>query len=120
MPRERAGLAAYVPAGEGEVLIVLYINIDSHEAYTEAEVRQSYADDMAQLAADGSPAQAPTYEQWLEEQCDLGLQSVVVVPPASGMGGMNWPMKSGSPPPPPPPSSEAPSPPCALLDRPAK
>jgi hypothetical protein len=28
---------------------------------------------MAQLAADGSPAQAPTYEQWLEEQCDLGL-----------------------------------------------
>ena len=28
---------------------------------------------MAQLAADGSAAQAPTYEQWLEEQCDLGL-----------------------------------------------
>ena len=28
---------------------------------------------MAQLAADGSAAQAPTYEQWLEAQCDLGL-----------------------------------------------
>ena len=53
---------------------MLYINIDSlEEAYTEAEVRQAYADDMAQLAADGSAAQAPTYEQWLEEQCDLGL-----------------------------------------------
>ncbi len=25
------------------------------------------------LAADGSAAQAPTYEQLLEEQCDLGL-----------------------------------------------
>jgi hypothetical protein len=27
---------------------------------------------MVQLAADGA-AQAPTYEQWLEGQCDLGL-----------------------------------------------
>jgi len=35
---------------------VLYINIDRHEAYTEAEVRQSFDDDMAQLAADGSAA----------------------------------------------------------------
>jgi hypothetical protein len=52
---------------------VLYINIDSHEAYTEDEVRQSYDDDIAQLAADGSAAQGPAYEQWLEEQCDLGL-----------------------------------------------
>jgi ABC-type phosphate transport system substrate-binding protein len=73
LPRERASLAAYVPAGEGECLIVLYVNIDGHEAYTEAEVRQSYDDDMAQLAADGSSTQAPMYEQWLEEQCDLGL-----------------------------------------------
>ena len=61
--RERAGLATYVPAGEGECLIVLYINIDSHEAYTEAEVRQSCADEMAQIAADASAAQASTYEQ---------------------------------------------------------
>jgi hypothetical protein len=39
---------------------VLYINIDNQEeAYTEAEVRQAYAADMAQLAADGSAAQAP-------------------------------------------------------------
>jgi len=38
---------------------VLYINIDRHEAYTEAEVRQSFDDDMAQLAADGRAAQAP-------------------------------------------------------------
>jgi hypothetical protein len=53
--------------------MVRYINIDSHEAYTEDEVRQCYVDDMAQLAADGSAAQAPTHEQWLEEQCDLGL-----------------------------------------------
>ena len=59
--------------GEGEVLIVLYINVDTHEAYTEAEVRQAYDDNMAQLAADGIAARAPTYEQWLEEQCDLGL-----------------------------------------------
>ena len=28
---------------------------------------------MAQLAADGRAAQASTYEQWLEEQCDLSL-----------------------------------------------
>lgn len=50
LPRERASLAAYVRAGEGECLIVLYINIDNQEeAYTEAAVRQAYADDMAQL-----------------------------------------------------------------------
>jgi hypothetical protein len=30
------------------------------EAYTEAEVRQAYDDDMAQFAADGSASQAPT------------------------------------------------------------
>jgi hypothetical protein len=47
-------------AGEGEVLIVLYINIDRHEAYADAEIRQSCADEMAQLAADGSAAQAST------------------------------------------------------------
>ena len=47
------------PAGEGGCLIELYVNIDSHEAYTEAEVRQAYDDDMAQLAADGSAAQPP-------------------------------------------------------------
>jgi len=52
---------------------VLYINIDSHEAYAEPEVGQSCDDDMAQLAADGSAAQAAAYEQWLDEQCDRGL-----------------------------------------------
>ena len=36
LPRERASLAAYVPAGVGKCLIVLYINIDSHSAKTPA------------------------------------------------------------------------------------
>jgi hypothetical protein len=40
--------------------MVLYINIDRHEAYTQAEFRQSFDDDMAQRAADGRPAQPPT------------------------------------------------------------
>lgn len=52
---------------------MLYINVDTHEAYTESEVRQAYDEDTAQLAATEPAAQAPTYEQWLEEQCDLGL-----------------------------------------------
>ena len=60
-----ASLAAYVPAREGDCLIELYINLDSHEAYTEPEVGQS-CDDMAQLATDGSAAQAAAYEQWLD------------------------------------------------------
>ena len=56
--------------------MVLYINIDNQEeAYAEAEVRQSYADDMAQLAADGSAAQAPTYEQSLEDSATSACSS---------------------------------------------
>jgi hypothetical protein len=55
---------------------MLFINIDSYEAYTEYEVQQAYDEEVARLAATGGTAQASTYEQWLEEQFDRGLLAV--------------------------------------------
>ena len=43
------------------------------------------------LAADGSAAQAPTYEQLLKEQCDLGLRVVDIDDYLDEiMDGVNW------------------------------
>jgi hypothetical protein len=54
-------------------LIVLYVDVEGEEACTEGEMRQAYDDDMAQLVANDPAVQCPTYDEWLEEQRDLGL-----------------------------------------------
>ena len=51
--------------------MTLYISGDTQEVYTEAEVREAYDRDAAQLRADGS--ELVTLDQWIEDQRDLGL-----------------------------------------------
>jgi hypothetical protein len=51
--------------------MTLYVNGDTQEVYTEAEVREAYERDAAQLRADGSDL--VTLDQWIEDQRDLGL-----------------------------------------------
>jgi hypothetical protein len=46
--------------------VTLYVNGDTQEVYTEAEVFKAFGEDVA----DG---QAVTFEQWIEDQRDLGL-----------------------------------------------
>ena len=53
--------------------MVLYVNGDTQDVHTESEVREAYDEDMAQLAASGCAADPPTFEQWIDDQCDLGL-----------------------------------------------
>ena len=51
---------------------MLYVNLEGDSAYTEEELEQAYDSDVAQLVAYDPGAQRPTYDEWLEEQRDLG------------------------------------------------
>jgi hypothetical protein len=51
--------------------LTIYVNGDTQLVYTEAEVREAYDRDLAQLHADGH--EVVTLDRWIEDQRDLGL-----------------------------------------------
>jgi hypothetical protein len=52
---------------------VIYVNIEGESAWTEEEVYEAYRLDVANY-----PDTTGTFEEWLEEQFDLGLMVVEI------------------------------------------